>query len=178
MSEKSYLNMFDYTNRDSLKEFVQTTEKEHEEVSPNGISKVEYLDKEFTAKIYEIGIRSVITFGEESKTLQEYLLNQREAFITYLAAYYDGVKNVRNLKMNGNYKQLMSDSKVRYFGEDTDSFKNGKEYKIIEINNWFHNQHELGYYLTNEDYDGRSWDADYCTFVPMGELGEKFRVEN
>jgi hypothetical protein len=59
-----------------------------------------------------------------------------------------------------------------YYGEDNESFTNGKYYRVVNVgNHWFKKLGKVVWF-TNNNYDGD--DEDYCTSVSLSYLNKYF----
>lgn len=171
----------EYSNEKWLEGFVEAQQEEYlEKANTDKVGLAECVSVQHKILTYDLALNLVVAHDYAPEEVRNFIIKTRRALHTFLAKKLDGVAVAEKdmVSMSGNtYQELSSNNKLKYVGKpDHHAWELGEVYSIIEVGNWFHNNNELGYYLTTNEYDGD--DIDYGCFYPMGTLGEDFEVLN
>lgn len=155
-----------------------------EKANTETVSPAEYITEKFIADNYKTALNAMLSIDHIDADIKTSMKRYRYLYMQNMAKRFNGVTIEIDERANmfGIHQTfLTSTDPCQYIGDG--QFDNGEDntltpgstYRIIEMDNWFHNSNELGYYMTTDDYIGD--DIDYGHFFGVEDFNEHFRVQ-
>ena len=152
--------------------------------NPETVSPAEYITEKFIADNYKAALNAMLSIEHIDADIKTRMKRYRYLYMQNMAQWFNGVTIEINERTNmfGNHQTFLSSAdEYQYIGNgqfdnsEDNALTPGSTYRIIEMDNWFHNSNELGYYMTTDDYDGD--DIDYGHFFGVDDFNEHFEVQ-
>lgn len=148
------------------------------------VSAAEYITEKFNADSYKTALNAMLSMDNIDADIKAVIKRYRYLYMQNMAQWFNGVTieiNERTNMFGITHSFLTSTDQCQYIGDghfdngEDNALTPGSTYRIIEMDNWFHNSNELGYYMTTDDYDGD--DIDYGHFFGVDDFNEHFKVQ-
>lgn len=155
-----------------------------EKANTETVSAAEYITEKFIADNYKAALSAMLSIDHIDADIKIVMKRYRYLYMQNIAQRFNGVTikvNERTNMFGIHNTFLTSTDQCQYIGDgqfdngENNALTPGSTYRIIEMDNWFHNSNELGYYMTTDDYAGD--DIDYGHFFGVADFNEHFKVQ-
>lgn len=182
---KTIERLFPYTHPSDFDCLIDGYHADYlEKANTESVSPAEYITEKFIADNYKAALNAMLSLDNINADIKTCMKRYRYLYMQNMAQRFNGVSieiNERTNMFGKTHSFLTSADEYQYIGNgqfdngEDNALTPGSSYRIIEMDNWFHNSNELGYYMTTDNYAGD--DIDYGHFFGLEDFNEHFRVQ-